>query len=267
MRHVNKKRNSRMRLAEVLSLTLLLTLATQGCSAFGTQENKKAAESNSQPANPASTSKGPDIQSLYDNSKGSFPLTMNSKVESWIDYLSGRSDELENTLKRMPQIGDLVRPILKKQGVPEDLIYLAAVESGLDPSAKSGPRAGLWQFTDLVAKKYGLVVNQRVDERLDPIKSSTAAAKYLKDLFLMFESWYLATCAFRIGEYRILHAIEKLKTNNFWRIAETVLIPQEGKELVPKVIAAAIISKDPERFGLGEKRAPTNSVPASARPQ
>lgn len=193
----------------------------------------------------------PNTQNLYDNSRYDFPITMNSRVEGWIDYFTGKGREhMERYLARSSRYIPSMKEALKKAGIPQDIVYLALIESGFNLRAKSRARAvGAWQFMKATGKRYGLRVDAWIDERRDPIRSTEAAAKYLKDLYLMFESWYLAASAYNAGEYKILRAIEELKTNNYWRICETRLLRRETKDYVPKLIAAAIIAKNPTRYG------------------
>ena len=193
----------------------------------------------------------PNTQNLYDNSRYDFPITVNAKVEGWIDYFTGRGrPHMERYLSRSSKYIPLMKQILKRNGLPEDLVYLALIESGFNMRAKSRARAvGPWQFMKATGKRYGLRVDAWIDERRDPLRSTEAAAKYLKDLYLMFESWYLAASAYNAGEYKILRAIESLKTNNYWRICTTKTIRRETKDYVPKLIAAAIIAKNPKKYG------------------
>ncbi len=193
----------------------------------------------------------PNTQTLYDNSRYDFPITVNSRVEGWIDYFTGRGREhMERYLARSARYIPRMKETLKKLGMPQDLVYLALIESGFNLKARSHARAvGPWQFIKPTGKRYGLRVDAWIDERRDPIRSTEAAAKYLRDLYLMFESWYLAASAYNAGEYKVLRAIETEKTNNFWRIAETRSLKRETKDYVPKLIAAAVIAKNPKRYG------------------
>jgi membrane-bound lytic murein transglycosylase D len=193
----------------------------------------------------------PNVQTLYDNSRYDFPITVNARVEGWIDYFTGKGrGHMERYLSRSSRYIPLMKQIFKNAGLPEDLVYLALIESGFNLRAKSRARAvGPWQFMKATGKRYGLRVDSWVDERRDPILSTEAAANYLKDLYLMFESWYLAASAYNAGEYKILRAIEQLKTNNYWRICQTNALRRETKDYIPKLIAAAIIAKNPARYG------------------
>jgi len=196
----------------------------------------------------------PNTQNLYDNSRYDFPITVNARVEGWIDYFTGRGrDHMVRYLGRSGKYIPIMKQIFKKSGLPEDLVYLALIESGFNLRAKSRAKAvGPWQFMKPTGKRYGLRVDGWVDERRDPLRSTQAAANYLKDLYLMFESWYLAASAYNAGEYKILRAIEELKTNNFWRISDTKMIRRETKDYIPKLIAAAIIAKNPDKYGFKE---------------
>lgn len=193
----------------------------------------------------------PNTSALYDNSRYDFPITMNSRVEGWIDYFTGRGrPHMERYLGRSSRYIPLMKQILKREGLPEDLVYLALIESGFNLQAKSRAKAvGPWQFIKATGRRYGLRVDGWLDERQDPIRSTEAAASYLKDLYLMFESWYLAAAAYNAGEYKILRSISATKSNNFWTIAQTKHLRRETKDYVPKLIAASIIAKNPEKYG------------------
>ncbi len=196
----------------------------------------------------------PNTANLYDNSRYDFPITVNSRVEGWIDYFTGRGRiHMERYLSRSSRYMPMMRQILKKNGLPEDLVYLALIESGFNMRARSRARAvGPWQFVKATGKRYGLRVDSWIDERRDFIASTEAAAKYLKDLYLMFESWYLAASAYNAGEYKILRAVDSVKTHNYWRICQSHAIKRETKDYVPKLIAAAIIGKNPSKYGFDD---------------
>jgi membrane-bound lytic murein transglycosylase D len=143
-----------------------------------------------------------------------------------------------------------MRNLLKEQGLPEDLVYIALIESGFDPYAYSRSKAvGPWQFIYRTGKRYGLRVNWWVDERRDPEKSTIAAAKYLKDLYEMFACWYLAAAGYNAGEYKIIKAMKRFRTEDFWTLTKHRYLKRETKNYVPLMIAAAVVAKDPEKYG------------------
>jgi membrane-bound lytic murein transglycosylase D len=145
-----------------------------------------------------------------------------------------------------------MRGILKQYGLPEDLIYQALIESGFSCTAVSTASAvGPWQFIKGTATRYGLRVDPWVDERQDPVRSTHAAAKYLRDLHAEFGSWYLASAAYNSGENKIRRALSMYQGNDYWSISHhpRSILANETKEYVPKLLAAAIIAKEPARYG------------------
>jgi membrane-bound lytic murein transglycosylase D len=143
-----------------------------------------------------------------------------------------------------------MKNLLKDNGLPGDLVYLALIESGFNPHAYSRRKAsGPWQFIYLTGKRYGLKVNWWVDERRDPEKSTIAAAKYLKDLYDIFECWYLAAAGYNAGERKIVNAMKRYRTEDFWELTKYRYLKQETKDYVPQMIAAALIAKDTEKYG------------------
>jgi len=124
------------------------------------------------------------------------------------------------------------------------------IESGFSPNAYSPARAaGYWQFIASTAKRYGLEINWWRDERKDPVKSTVAAANYLNDLYEMFGSWNLAMAAYNAGEGKIVKALNKAKTDDYWSLLKTNQIKSETKDYVPKFIAASLIANSPQTFG------------------
>jgi len=150
-----------------------------------------------------------------------------------------------------------IRDILAQHNLPQDLAYMVLVESGFLHSSESQEgAAGLWQFTEVTARNYGMKVNETVDERLDLSKSTVAASRYLRDLILDFgtgSSVMLAIAAYNGGAERVRRAVrsvkDPIKQRNFWHLYRAGLLPVETREYVPKVIAATIIGRNPERFG------------------
>src|ERR1700690_73344 len=153
-------------------------------------------------------------------------------------------------LERSARYLEIMKDILKEKGMPEDLVFLPIVESGFNTKAYSPARAaGPWQFIAGTAKRYGLVIDWWRDERKDPVKSTIAAADYLKDLHDMFGSWSLALAAYNAGEGRIAKALRRTDSDNFWSLLGTTQIRQETKDYVPHFIAATIIANTPEDYG------------------
>jgi membrane-bound lytic murein transglycosylase D len=147
----------------------------------------------------------------------------------------------------------MMKEIFRKNGLPEDIVYLAMIESGFNPKAYSRAHAsGPWQFIKGTGQRYGLKINRWLDERRDPEKSTIAAAKYLKNLYDMFGCWYLAAAAYNAGENKILQAIDIYNTRDFWEIARYPYLARETKDFVPQLIASVIIAKDPEKYGFDD---------------
>jgi membrane-bound lytic murein transglycosylase D len=179
------------------------------------------------------------------------PIVINAKVEQFIQYFQTTAkNNFSNWLARSEKYIPFMKNVLRESGLPEDLVYLALIESGFNPYAYSRSKAsGPWQFIYLTGKRYGLKVNWWVDERRDPEKSTIAAAKYLKDLYDMFECWYLAAAGYNAGENKIANAMKRYRTEDFWELAKYRYLKQETKDYVPQMIAAALIAKEPEKYG------------------
>jgi membrane-bound lytic murein transglycosylase D len=183
------------------------------------------------------------------------PLALNSKVEYFLYYFqtSGRQS-FSRWLSRSSRYLPMMKEILKREGMPEDLVYVAMIESGFQMHARSWANAvGPWQFISDTGRRYSLRIDQWVDERKDPVKATTAAALYLKELYGMFNGdWYLAAAGYNAGENKILRAISRYNTSDFWEISRGSYLKRETKEYVPKLLAAAIIAKDPARYGFSD---------------
>ncbi len=179
------------------------------------------------------------------------PIVINEKVEHFIQYFQTTArNKFSNWLARSEKYIPFMKNLLKENGLPEDLVYMSLIESGFNPYAYSRSKAsGPWQFIYLTGKKYGLKVNWWVDERRDPEKSTIAAAKYLKDLYDMFECWYLAAAGYNAGENKIANAMKRYRTEDFWELTKYRYLKKETKDYVPQMIAAALIAKDPEKYG------------------
>jgi len=183
------------------------------------------------------------------------PLTFNNKVEYFTRYFqtSARSS-FAKWLSRSERYIPMMRSVLKKEGLPEDLVYLAMIESGFSPRALSVASAvGPWQFMSGTGKRYSLRIDPWIDERRDPLKSTMAAALYLKELYAMFnKDWYLAAAGYNAGENKIQRAINMYNSRDFWELSKGGYLARETKDYVPKLLAAAIIAKEPAKYGFAD---------------
>jgi membrane-bound lytic murein transglycosylase D len=183
------------------------------------------------------------------------PVTRNERVDVWIDFLKGdNAEKTELWLERQGKYAPMIRAELRRRGMPEDLLYLALIESGFSPKAYSKAAAsGLWQFIAETGRRYGLEVSPEVDERRDPIRSTSAALEYLQELYNRFGSWYLAAAAYNTGENRVDRILRERAGGArgddalFWKIAP--YLPRETRDYVPLMLAAGHIAKEPEKFG------------------
>jgi membrane-bound lytic murein transglycosylase D len=183
------------------------------------------------------------------------PLTLNSKVEYFLRYFQTTArPSFGRWLSRSERYIPMMKQVLKKESLPEDLVYLAMIESGFTPRAVSVANAvGPWQFMFATGKRYALRIDPWIDERRDPLKSTVAAAMYLKELYALFnKDWYLAAAGYNAGENKILRAIDKYNSRDFWQLSEGSYLKRETRDYVPKLLAAAIIAKDPARFGFAD---------------
>lgn len=180
------------------------------------------------------------------------PIELHSRVLAALEYFqNGRGHRtMEVGLERVGLYRPMMERILKDEGVPLDLIYLAQAESAFLPRAVSRAKArGLWQFISSRGKEYGLRQTWWIDERSDPEKSTRAAARHLKDLYEEFNDWYLAMAAYNAGPYRVEQALKKAKATTFWQLAEKRALPKETINYVPTILAFAIIGKNPDAHG------------------
>lgn len=183
------------------------------------------------------------------------PIVMDSSVQTHIRYFNTSiRDRFEQWLIRLSRYRPLVENIFTEFHLPSDLVFLSLVESGFNPYAYSRAKAtGPWQFMKGTAKVYGLRVDSYVDERRDPIKSTVAAARYLRDLYDLFGAWPLAMAAYNAGEGKVMRALHKAQAESFSDISKTRLIRRETKEYVPRFMAATIIAKNPDRYGFPQE--------------
>lgn len=193
----------------------------------------------------------PDV----DLPQADIPLALNSKVEYFLTYFQTRGKQsFSRWLSRSSRYIPMMKEVLKHEGMPEDLVFVAMIESGFHMHARSVANAvGPWQFISGTGRRYSLRIDQWIDERKDPLKATVAAALYLKELYGMFNGdWYLAAAGYNAGENKILHAISMYNTNDFWELSRGSYLKRETKEYVPKLLAAAIIAKDPAHYGFSD---------------
>ncbi len=181
------------------------------------------------------------------------PLTVNDQVLAYLNFFKTPrgSAIVETGLRREGRYRDMVRRVLKEEGMPQDLIYLAQAESAFQPQAvsKAGAR-GMWQFMSFAGRKYGLQKTWWVDERQDPEKATRAAARDLRDLYSQFGDWYLAMAAYNSGAGAVQHAVERTGYADFWELYHRNVLPKETQNYVPIILALDLISKDPARYGI-----------------
>jgi membrane-bound lytic murein transglycosylase D len=180
-----------------------------------------------------------------------YPVVVNAPVEALIDHFVAKDRERFGMwISRSGRYLPMIQRIFRERGLPEELAYTAMIESGFSPRAVSRVGAkGMWQFMEATGRRYGLVINRWLDERLDPVKSTMAAAEYLGDLYGLFGHWFLAQAGYNAGEARVGRAIQRARTSDFWALTQTRHLPDETKLFVPQILAAAVITRAPTRYG------------------
>lgn len=193
----------------------------------------------------------PVIRRDIENSAYTFPVVLNKQVQMYLDLFQTRQRGIFTSwLSRASIYLPLMKKELKNAGLPEELVYLSMIESGYNQRACSPANAvGLWQFMHGTGRQYNLDVNTYVDERRDAEKSTKAAVAFLADLYKEFGDWHLAVAAYNGGPGKIRKGLEKYSVTSFWELAREDYLALETKRYVPKLIAAIIIAKNPEKFG------------------
>ncbi len=180
------------------------------------------------------------------------PIDLNQRVLSAVNFFQTARGRriIEIGLRRAGRYREMINQVLDEEGLPRDLIYLAQAESAFQPNARSRARAvGLWQFVQWRGREYGLQVDWWIDERRDPVKSTRAAARHLKDLYAQFGDWYLAMAAYNCGPGCVSRAQQR-GGDDYWEMIEKRLLPRETRNYVAIVLAVALMAKEPQRYGI-----------------
>ncbi len=180
-----------------------------------------------------------------------FPVVMNKQVKTYIELFQMKQQKyFKRWLARSTRYLPLIQKKLKDAGLPQDLAYLAMIESGYNQRAYSRARAvGLWQFMKGTGQDYSLTIDRYVDERRNAEKATDAAVSYLADLYEQFGDWHLAVAAYNAGPGKIRNGLKRYQIKTFWELAEKRYLRLETKRYVPKLIAAIIVAKNPEITG------------------
>ena len=185
------------------------------------------------------------------------PLVINDQVAGYIGVFSTSTNfraHMSASMQRLGRYRTMIQNVLREEGVPQDLIYLAVAESGFQAQVvnyRSGA-GGMWQFMTYTAPEYGLTRNGYFDYRFDPEKSSRAYARYMKKLYALFGDWYLAMAAYDWGPGNIQRVVSRSGYADFWELYRRNMLPGETRAYVPKILAAVIMAKNPERYGLNK---------------
>src|SRR5436309_3325822 len=191
------------------------------------------------------------------------PLTVNDEVLSFLNFFQTPRGKaiVETGLRRSGRYREMISRVLKEEGVPQDLIYLAQAESAFQPLALSRAGArGIWQFVPWRGNEYGLKRSWWVDERQDPEKATRAAAQHLRDLYGLFGDWYLAMAAYNCGPGNVQKGVERTGYADFWELYKRKVLPRETKNYVPIIVALTLIAKDAAHYNiLADPEAPVPS--------
>lgn len=179
------------------------------------------------------------------------PLEQNSWVEAEFDFLvNERREVIGRWLERGAFYEEFIKEELRRQELPTDLFQLAMIESGFVPTARSRAGAvGMWQFMPATGRAMGLRIDNEVDERMDPVRSTRAAVRHLRDLKRSMGSWALAAAAYNAGPGRINRGLRAFDASDFWELAERGDLADETKHYVPRLYAMTVISRTRDRYG------------------
>jgi hypothetical protein len=195
-------------------------------------------------------------QTEYDEKQFHIPLMLNESVEGQIEYFTTRARSVfQSWLDRSAKYTPMMKKIFREQNLPEDLVYVAMIESGFNPHAVSPKKAvGCWQFLRATAREYGLNADHWVDERKDPVKSTRAAAAFFRDLYNTFGSWPLVLASYNAGAGRMQGAVQKAGSGDYWELRTSRFIHVETRDYVPRYMAAMVIAKNPVAYGFRAPR-------------
>jgi len=247
MQRLNTRRNRR-------NLALGMAASTLGIGVgVGAKSDPAAA-----PSAPLAMRDPEGVVSFSPTKSWDIEETKNEEVDFFIDFLRGKNHQKTKLwLERLGKYGPMIQEKLAERGMPQDLIWLATIESGLDPNAySSADAAGLWQFIEETGERHGLEVTEYVDERRDPLAATDAALDYLSKLNKRFGgSWYLAAAGYNTGENRVERIVREKAGGRFgdesvfWQISKH--LPSETRDYVPVMLAMGHIGKDPAKYGFG----------------
>lgn len=220
------------------------------------------------PVDPSTVNK---LKSELNQTSSGIPIDLTEPVMSYVRFFSsdrGRSI-LQSGIQRSGRYRDMIMRVLREEGVPEDLIYLAQAESGFLPRAVSNKNAvGMWQFMSYTGSDYQLARTSVYDERLDPEKATRAAARFLRDLHARYGDWYLAIAAYNCGAGSVDRAIERTGYADYWELLKRHALPKETANYVPIIVAMTLIAKNPQDYGLNnlqlENPVEYDSIPLTA---
>ncbi len=234
--------------------TLEMDALQQG-TGFGAQQEQAPADVAGNITTPANPNVAAKAEAELKTTQSDLPLVLNPYVESYIDFFENNPrghGTIVSSLERMGRYKTMIEGVLKKEGLPQDLIYQAFAESGFRPQAMN-PRSGaggMWQFMPFDA--YGLEHNAWYDERFDPVKATEAYAREIKKDYDQLGDWYLAMAAYDWGAGNIQKAVERTGYADFWELYRRNNLPQETKNYVPVFLAVTLMAKNPQQYGLSD---------------
>jgi membrane-bound lytic murein transglycosylase D len=208
---------------------------------------------------PAVSDLARDMSWLTELAVPDMPARWDARVVRYLGYYHdeprGRS-LLQGWVRKSGRYSATIRRVFRDRGLPDDLVWVALIESGFDPAIRSSAgAAGLWQLMPEGAKAFGLAIDRWIDERYDAERATEAAARYLADLHRRLGNWELALAAYNMGYGALLNAVRKYNTNDFWELTKVEAgVPYETALYVPKIIAVAVAAKNPTAFGLDSVR-------------